>query len=68
MKEAIQGFEIAVLETAVHKRAVYVETAIDGKGVLEGTDLKARDEMVSLTKEILTIAEKYQLTKSTTAA
>ena len=67
MKEAIQGFEIAVLETAVHKRAVYVETAIDGKGVLEGTDLKARDEMVSLTKEILTIAEKYQLTKSTTA-
>ena len=68
MKEAIQGFEIAVLETAVHKRAVYVETAIDGKGVLEGTDLKARDEMVSLTKEILTIAEKYQLTKSTTTA
>ena len=63
MKEAIQGFSIDVLETSIHKRSVYVETAIDGKGVLEGSDPKARDEMVNLTKEILKIAEKYNLTK-----
>lgn len=67
MKEAIQGFDIPVLETTVNKRAAYIETAIDGKGVIEGTDPKAREEMISLTKEILAIAEKNNLVKTTTA-
>ena len=67
MREAIQGFEIEVLQTTINKRAVYVETAIDGKGVIESTDPKARDEMVSLTKEILAIAEKNNLTKTIAA-
>lgn len=67
MKEAIQGFEIPVLETTVNKRASYIETAIDGKGVIESTDVKAREEMISLTKEILAIAEKNNLVKSTAA-
>ena len=67
MKEAIQSFEIPVLDTTVNKRAVYIETAIDGKGALEGNDPKAREEMISLTKEILSIAEKHHLIKNTTA-
>jgi chromosome partitioning protein len=68
MKEAIQGFEIGVLDTSINKRAAYVETAIDGKGVLESNDLKAKEEMISLTKEILAIAEKHHLIKNTVAA
>jgi chromosome partitioning protein len=57
MKEVIEGFKIDVLKTVLGKRAVYVETAIDGKGVYESTDFKAKEEIVNLTKEILNIAE-----------
>ncbi len=68
MKEAIQGFNIGVLDVSINKRAVYVETAIDGKGVLEGSDHKAKEEMVELTKEILNIAEKHSLIKNSIGA
>lgn len=68
MKEAIQGFNIGVLNVSINKRAVYVETAIDGKGVLEGGDNKAKEEMVELTKEILNIAEKHSLIKNSVGA
>lgn len=61
MREAIDSFEIETLQTTLGKRAAYVETAIDGKGVLESTDAKAKDEMIQLTKEILGIAEKQSL-------
>jgi chromosome partitioning protein len=67
MKEAIQGFDIPVLETTLNKRAAYIETAIDGKGVIESSDIKAREEMIGLTKEILAIAEKNNLVKTAAA-
>ena len=64
MREAIDGFEIETLKTSIGKRAVYVETAIDGKGVLESSDAKAKEEIINLTKEILAIAETLNLTKA----
>ena len=61
MSEAIKNLEIEVLETVIHRRAAYAETAIDGKGVYESPDVKARDEMVRLTRELLEKAEKLGL-------
>lgn len=61
MRESIGTFGVEVLKTTVAKRAAYVETAIDGKGVFESNDPKAREEMVSLTRELLTKAEQLKL-------
>jgi len=63
MREAIKGLGIEVLATTVNKRAAYVETAIDGKGVFESQDMKAKEEMVNLTREILAKAEIFHLIK-----
>lgn len=61
MRESITGFGVEVLHTTVNKRAAYVETAIDGKGVYESADGKAKDEMVNLTREILEKAGQLKL-------
>lgn len=61
MSEAIRNFEIEALQTALHRRAAYAETAIDGKGVFESNDLKAKEEMVKLTRELLDKAAALKL-------
>jgi chromosome partitioning protein len=61
MKEAVQGFGLTLLETTINKRASYVETALEGKGVYESSDAKAKDEMIKLTTEILAKAKEIGL-------
>lgn len=53
MRQQFADFGIEMLDSVVYKRASYVETAIDGKGVLESTDQKAKEEIIKLTREIL---------------
>jgi chromosome partitioning protein len=53
MKEAVANFDIPTLETTINKRAAYVETALEGRGVYESNDQKAKDEMINLTTELL---------------
>ena len=56
---AINEFsEIILLDTIVHDRAVYIASISDGLGVVEMTgksssEVKAREEMLSLAKEVL---------------
>lgn len=64
MREQIRDFGIEVLKTIVHKRAAYVETAIDGKGVFESSDPKAKEEIARLTSEVLEKAQAHQLVKN----
>lgn len=64
MAEAIRELGIEVLDTVIHRRAAYAETAIDGKGTYEGSDLKARDEMIRLTREVLDKAALFNLIKT----
>ncbi len=64
MREQIRDFGIEVLNTIVHKRAAYVETAIDGKGVFESSDPKAKEEIARLTSEVLEKARAHQLVKN----
>jgi chromosome partitioning protein len=61
MKELLTQFGIDALETTINRRVAYVKTGIEGKGVYEGTDDKAKEEVVSLTKEVLAKAAELNL-------
>ncbi len=63
MRTAIEGFGLEVLVSNVNKRAAYIETALDGRGVYESADNKAKDEIVKLTSEILEKAKELGLIK-----
>jgi chromosome partitioning protein len=54
-------FDIPILETTMKTRVAYAETSISGTGVYEYPDDKAKAEAVSLTNEVLAIAERLQL-------
>jgi chromosome partitioning protein len=55
------SFDIPILNTKINSRVAYPEAGITGKGVYEYTDLKAKKEMIKLTKEILEKAKKLNL-------
>jgi chromosome partitioning protein len=63
MRTAIEGFGLEVLKSNVNKRAAYIETALDGRGVYESADNKAKDEIVKLTSEILEKAKELGFIK-----
>lgn len=54
IKEHLKNnYEIPILETVIKTRIAYVESSINGTGVIEQSDPKAKAEIESLTKEIL---------------
>lgn len=67
MKEVIESFKVKVLDSVLAKRVVYLETAVDGRGVYESLDLKAKDEIIKLTNEIIEIAKINNVIKSKVA-
>ena len=50
--EAVKEYEIPIFKTLLVSRAAYMETVIEGIGVVEGKDKKAADEFNRLTDEI----------------
>jgi len=52
--EAIDALDLPVLETRIAQRVAYAEAVVEGKGVFEHRDPKAKAELVALTKELLT--------------
>jgi chromosome partitioning protein len=58
IREALSEFEIPVLKTTMGERVAYQETTIQGLGVVEYKDKKAKDEINKLTDEIEGIAQK----------
>jgi chromosome partitioning protein len=59
MKNMLTQFELGIMETTVNKRVSYVRTGIEGKGVYESNDDKAKEEMVKLTQEVLKLAHQH---------
>ena len=55
--------DIPILETTIKNRVAYGETSAQGIGVYEYADDKAKVEMVSLTNEVLGVAEQVGLVK-----
>ena len=57
--DAIQVYDIPILHTQLGNRTAYVETAVEGLGVVEGRDKKAKDEFNALTDEVLAIMSNF---------
>lgn len=58
IREALKEFEIPVLKTTLGERVAYQETTIQGLGVVEYKDKKAKEEINKLTDEIEEIAQR----------
>jgi chromosome partitioning protein len=50
--DAIKAYDVPILATQLGNRTAYIETAIEGLGVVEGKDAKAKDEFNRLTDEL----------------
>lgn len=57
VKEALSQFEIPVLQSTLAERVAYQETTIQGVGVVEYKDKKAKDEINKLADEIEQIGQ-----------
>lgn len=60
----LEHYGFPMLETAIKSRTAYVETCMMGTGVYEHTDALAKREIITLTEEILKLAETNSLTKA----
>ena len=58
IQEAVEAYQIQMLKTRLVSRISYVDTASEGKGVVEYKDKKAKDEMEDLTAEIIELIKK----------
>jgi len=56
-KEALEGYGIPILNTTIKGRVAYKEAVVDGLGVYEYDNPKAKEEMAQLTNEILSILQ-----------
>lgn len=61
LKMLKSSFEIPILKTKIKSRVAYTEASIIGQGAYEYSDPKAKQEMISITKEILKQAKKLDL-------
>jgi chromosome partitioning protein len=57
INEAVEAYQIQMFKTRLVSRISYVDTASEGKGVVEYKDKKAKEEMEELTRELVTIIE-----------
>jgi len=60
-REAFKQYEVPILESTLGKRAIYAEAVFDGRGVIECTDMKAKEEFISFTNEVLEKAKELSL-------
>lgn len=60
VKEVIEEMEIPVLKSTLRSRVAYVESIVQGKGVYEYKDRKAKSEVVDLSNEVLEILKAKQ--------
>lgn len=51
--EGVKEYEMSILDTAIVNRIAYADSAAEGKGVVEYSDRKAREEFSRLTEELV---------------
>ena len=54
-----EAYDVGMLETVIGKRNAYGEANLTGIGVIEGDNRKAKDEIESLTDEVLKLSEHF---------
>ncbi len=60
IREMLGNYGLPIMETTFKERVAYIESAVEGKGVYESIDNKAKAEVVAFTKEVLAIAEQLE--------
>lgn len=55
IKSLIQQLGIPMLQSSFKERVAYIESAIDGKGVFEYSDSKAKEEVTNFVNELIEI-------------
>lgn len=61
IRRSLDRFELRVLEHTLKSRTVYGESNYNGLGVYEDEDLKAKEEIIKLCNEILSVAKDHHL-------
>lgn len=56
-KEALEDYDLGILSTTIKSRVAYKEAVVDGLGVYEYNNPKAKEEMIQLTNEVLQILQ-----------
>ena len=65
IKETLgEHYGFPMMETVIKSRTAYVETCMMGTGVYEHTDSLAKQEIIALAEEVLSISEKSLPTKA----
>jgi len=55
IRESLKDYNIPILETGIRTRVAYIDSTMNGSGVLEQSDPKAKLEIEALTNEVLDI-------------
>jgi chromosome partitioning protein len=59
VRKALSEFDVPILNNFLAERVAYQETSIQGVGIIEYKDRKAKVEMLALTNEVEGIIKKY---------
>lgn len=57
--DAVKDYELPILETKLHNRTAYVQSAAEGKGVTEWKDPLAKKEMGRLADELIRLVDSF---------
>ena len=57
IKEAVKAYNIGIMETQLINRVAYADATSEGRGVIEYSDAKAKQEIENLTSELLTVIQ-----------
>ena len=64
IQDAVQEYEVTLLDTRLGNRVAYADSATDGLGVVEYKDAKAKKELNQLTDELEKVFNKQNKTKA----
>lgn len=57
-KDVLADLEIGMMKSTIKSRQAYVEAVVQGMGVYEYKDAKAKEEVISLANEIISVLQK----------
>lgn len=58
--DAVKDYELPILESRLHNRTAYVQSAAEGKGVMEWKDPLAKVETARLADELVRLMDSFQ--------
>jgi len=57
-KDVLADLEVGMMKSTIKSRQAYVEAVVQGMGVYEYKDAKAKEEVINLANEIISVLQK----------